>query len=95
MIKLSQTATWNSSLTNPYRTRYATAGGRYFKVSAQHLNDMWAVEEINEDGSMYAVVLHPEVPVWERTAEDIDFGLFEHVFTLAQAREAIAKAVGE
>lgn len=50
-ITLTQTAKWNSRLTNPYRTRYAEAGGRYFRVSAQTLNSLWDIEEINADGT--------------------------------------------
>jgi hypothetical protein len=48
-IRLSQTAPWNSELTNPYRTRYAEVDGRYFKVSAINLQADWDVEEITAD----------------------------------------------
>lgn len=50
MVKLTQTASWNPRLTNPYRTRYATAGGRYFKVWAETLASLYLVEEITADG---------------------------------------------
>lgn len=49
-IRLSQTAPWNPALKNPYRTRYAEYGGRYFRVAAEDLRAPWFVEEINQDG---------------------------------------------
>ncbi|WNN96008.1 hypothetical protein SEA_HIRKO_58 [Arthrobacter phage Hirko] len=50
MVKLTQVASWNPSLTNPYRTRYATAGGRYFEIRADGLYTPWFVDEITADG---------------------------------------------
>lgn len=49
-ITLTQTASWNPKLTNPYRTRYTTAGGRYFDVVAENLNGVWYIHEIDADG---------------------------------------------
>lgn len=49
-ITLSQTASWNSTLTNPYRTRWATAAGRYFEVRADSLDGLWFVNEVTADG---------------------------------------------
>lgn len=49
-IVFSQTAPWNPRLTNPYRTRYATAAGRYFKVEADGLYTPWFISEITADG---------------------------------------------
>ncbi len=49
-IRLSQVAPWNRSLTNPYRTRYAEHGGRYFRIEADRLDGFWFVEEITADG---------------------------------------------
>ena len=51
-IRLTQTAPWNPALKNYYRTRYAEAGGRYFRVAAEDLNGLWFVEEINQDGQV-------------------------------------------
>lgn len=50
MITLSQTAPWNPELTNPYRTRWAAAGGRYFKVSAETMTGTWDVDEVSAAG---------------------------------------------
>lgn len=50
-IRLSQTAPWNTALKNPYRTRYAEAGGRYFRVAAEDLKAPWFVDEIRHDGT--------------------------------------------
>jgi hypothetical protein len=50
MIRLSQTAPWNSKLRNTYRTRYAQHAGRYFRIYAEYLNSGWYVEEIDTDG---------------------------------------------
>lgn len=49
-VTLHQTAPWNRRLTNPYRTRYAQAGGRYFMAEADSLNSPWTVWEIEADG---------------------------------------------
>lgn len=49
-ITLTQTASWNPKLTNPYRTRYTTAAGRYFEVRADSLDSVWFIHEIAEDG---------------------------------------------
>lgn len=51
MIRLSKVAPWNPALINGYRDRYATAGGRYFKVSAEYLYTPWFVSEIDADGN--------------------------------------------
>lgn len=50
MVKLSQIASWNPALTNPYRTRWATAGGRYFEVEAKELRGVWYIHEVDTDG---------------------------------------------
>jgi hypothetical protein len=49
-IVLSQIASWNPKLTNPYRTRWATAGGRYFEVRADFLYTPWFVSEVTAEG---------------------------------------------
>lgn len=51
-IRFSQTAPWNSRLTNPYRTRYTEVGGRYFRVEADRLEAPWFVWEIDADGDL-------------------------------------------
>ena len=61
MVKLSQTASWNRSLTNPYRTRYATAAGRYFKIHSDRLDGVWIVDEINKDGEYIAHAENPGI----------------------------------
>ena len=53
-ITLHQTAPWNDRLTNPYRTRYATVDGRYFKVEADSLDAPWFVWEIDADDTAQA-----------------------------------------
>lgn len=55
-IRLSQVAPWNDRLTNPYRTRYAQHGGRYFRIEANNLRDLWSVYEISEKGEELALV---------------------------------------
>lgn len=50
MIHLSQTAPWNSRLTNPYRTRFTEHGGRYFRAESYNLSGFWFVWEIDRDG---------------------------------------------
>ncbi len=52
MIRLSQTAPWNPELTNPYRTRYAEHGGRYFKATSYSLSEYWFVWEVDHDGEI-------------------------------------------
>lgn len=52
MIRLSQTAPWNPELTNPYRTRYAEHGGRYFRAESHYLGGHWFVWEIDRDGEI-------------------------------------------
>jgi hypothetical protein len=74
-IRLSQVAPWNRRLTNPYRTRYAQHDGRYFKVSADSLNDVWMVYEIDHDGDILK--------------QDPATSFVAIAFTLAQARLAI------
>ncbi len=74
-VRLHQVAPWNKRLTNPYRTRYAQHGGRYFKVSADSLNDVWMVYEIDHDDDILK--------------QDIDTSFVALAFTLAQARLAI------
>lgn len=49
-IVLSQTASWNPKLMNPYRTRWATAAGRYFEVRAEYLGGVWFINEVTADG---------------------------------------------
>lgn len=88
-ITLSQTASWNRQLRNGYRTRYATAAGRFFKVSATSLHSMWDVDEINADGSMYVAPLVADPDPAD--AADWDFGINTAVFTLAEARALIEK----
>jgi len=77
-VRLSQTAPWNARLRNPYRTRYAQHGGRYFEVRADSLNDVWSVWEIDHDG----VILNRDPASFVALT-----------FTLAQARQAIALRV--
>lgn len=52
MIRLSQAAPWNKALTNPYRTRYAEHGGRYFRIEADRLDAPWFVWEIDREGNL-------------------------------------------
>lgn len=49
-VTLHQIAPWNDRLRNPYRTRWAQVGDHRYKVSAEWLNGMWTVEQVNEDG---------------------------------------------
>jgi hypothetical protein len=49
-VVLSQTASWNPALTNPYRTRWATVGKRYFKIESHRMRDLWLVNEVTADG---------------------------------------------
>lgn len=53
-MRLSKIAPWNSDLRNPYRTRYAEHGGRYFRVQADHLRATWDLEEIDRAGNAIA-----------------------------------------
>lgn len=50
MIRLSQTAPWNSALRNGYRERFAQVGERKFMISASSLNSGWTVEEVDDKG---------------------------------------------
>ena len=90
-VTLTQVASRNTSPTNPYRTRYATSGGRFFKVSASSLDSAWYVEELNEDGTTVArpLIDNPDY----RNVDDWDFGFSSWVFTLAEARTEIAAAI--
>jgi hypothetical protein len=49
-LPLSQTASWNPRLTNPYRTRWATRGGRFFQIESKRMRDLWMVSEVTVDG---------------------------------------------
>lgn len=49
-VVLSQTASWNPQLTNPYRTRWATYCGRYFQVESKRMRDLWFVSEVTAEG---------------------------------------------
>ena len=91
-VTLTQVASWNTSLTNPYRTLYAASGGRFFKVSAgSPLPPVWYVEELNEDGTTVArpLIENPDY----RNVDDWDFGFSSWVFTLVEARTEIAAAI--
>lgn len=77
-ITLHQTAPWNHRLTNPYRTRYARVGNRYFKVEADLLNAPWFVYEIDENDDIHVLMA------------DYDAHFVALVMTLNQARLAIA-----
>jgi len=78
-IKLTQVASWNAKLTNPYRTRYATAAGRFFMVRADGLDTPWFVDEITADGTYIGPC-------------DPDDNGGSIVFRLADARTLIEKA---
>lgn len=104
-IVFSQTAPWsdgkNPLLRNGYRTRFAQVGDRYFKISAEHLNDMWTVEEINADGTDYYRVTRDDLTYAQALQASlagdrgaIDWGFRDLVFRLSEAREAIAKETG-
>lgn len=91
-VVLSQTAPWNSRLGNPYRTRWALVEGRRFKVSADHLNDMWTVEEVDEAGKGLTL----RSPARGEDAADPanwEFGFRALAFTLAEARRLIVEEV--
>lgn len=49
-VVLSQTASWNPRLTNPYRTRWATCGGRFFEVKADRMDGIWCINEVTSEG---------------------------------------------
>lgn len=92
-VTLSQTAPWDSRLGNPYRTRWALVDGRRFKVSADHLNDMWAVEEVDEEG--VALILRRPARGEDLTdPANYEFGFSALAFTLAEARRLILEEVG-
>lgn len=98
-VTFSQTAPWsdgtNRLLRNGYRSRFTQVGQRYFKVSAQHLNDMWYVEQINADGTDYSEhregLTHSQAvsAFLDGDTGALSFGLNEYVFRLSEAREAI------
>lgn len=77
-ITLHQTAPWNRRLRNPYRTRYAQVGDRYFKVEADRLNTPWFVHEIDSADDIQVQV-----------ADDARYPLVAIVFSLDHARLAI------
>jgi len=52
-ITLCRTAPWNPALRNSYRDRFAEHAGRFWKVSADSLDSMWWVEEIDRDGQPF------------------------------------------
>jgi hypothetical protein len=78
-VVLSKIAPWNPRLRNTYRERYAEAGGRYFKVSAEWLDSPWWVEEIDFDGE----------PVREPSG---DFRFLKLALRLSDARALIEDA---
>lgn len=68
-VKLSKTAPWNPRLTNSYRDRYAQVGDRYFKVSADTLESLWTIEEIDADGEVIATYHGGRAPSEKIAAE--------------------------
>jgi len=55
-LVLHQVAPWNTALRNPYRTRYAVVGDRYFRMCAEDLAPSWEVDEIDADGNWLDLV---------------------------------------
>lgn len=93
-IRLSQTASWNPELRNPYRTRYAEVAGRYFRIEATSLDAMWWVEEIDADGETLTIEVEGEPLFGGRLPsrrEQIVWGKW--AFRLSDARQAIAERV--
>lgn len=77
-VTLHQVAPWNDRLRNPYRTRFAEAGGRYFRVEADLLNAPWFVYEIDQSNDLHLQI-----------SDEARYPLVAMVFTLAAARLAI------
>ena len=84
-IVLSQVAPWNPALRNPYRTRWTTAGGRFFKVEADGLYTLWSVSEVDEAGEL--------IPVRDGFRVVAVAGLHTYALNLADARAKIAEYV--
>jgi hypothetical protein len=83
-IVLRKVAPWNSALRNTYRERYTEVGGRYFKVSADGLDTLWDVTEIDADGGL----------LFHKEGTDLVLDSWsDFAFTLAEAREKIAAEV--
>lgn len=93
MIRLSQTAPWNARLGNPYRTRWTQAGDRYFRVSAEHLTDLWTIEEVDTEG--HPLTIRRPGPGEDATdSTNWEFGFSAWALTLAAARNIIAAECG-
>jgi hypothetical protein len=90
-IRLSQTAPWNPRLRNSYRDRYTEVGGRYFKVSADSLESLWTVEEVDFDGETLWDT--PDGAYDYRRDGDADLKFLKHAFRLSDARELIEQEV--
>ena len=88
-IRLSKTAPWNPNLWNSYRDRYAEVDGRYFKVSADSLDSLWAVEEIDADGETLWDT--PDGKYDHRRHGEIDLKFFRWAIRLSEARELIER----
>ena len=95
-VRLSQTAPWNPRLGNPYRTRWAQVGDRYFKVSADGLNTVWDIEEVDAEGKLLVLARPSAQDALTMTAAQLRdayvFGFNESAYTLAEARRKIEHA---
>lgn len=89
-VQLSQKAPWNFRLGNPYRTRWTEVNGRFFKVSADHLNAIWEIEEVDYNGNAL-VLRRPQKGEDLTDPKNYEFGWSDYALTLAQAREKIAE----
>ena len=86
-IRLHKTAPWNSNLINSYRDRYTEVDGRYFKVSADSLDSLWTVEEIDADGETLWDTIDGKYNF--RRDGDPSLKFLSHVFRLSDARKLI------
>lgn len=88
-IRLSKIAPWNSGLRNGYRDRFAEVDGRYFKVSAESLDSLWAVEEVDADGETLWDT--PDGKYDYKRHGEIDLKFFAWAMRLSEARELIER----
>ena len=86
-VRLSQVAPWNPRLRNGYRDRFTEVAGRYFMVSADSLDSMWTVAEVDFDGE----------PLWDTPDGKFDYSRYpdanltflHFAARLSEAREQI------
>ena len=86
IVRLHKVAPWatgrarlDNRLRRTYREWFAEHGGRYFRVSAQRLDEPWGIEEIDANGDCirWVAVVVRNLPAVRQAIVDVVAGLDE------------------